>query len=108
FTLYLPLSHYPSGDPRQHEYIAPPVAAMPAAPLEPLKPPEEAAGEKAEGELNGRCVLVVDDDIRNVFALTSALEARGLRVMHAESGKEGIELLKRQSGVDAVLMDVMM
>jgi CheY-like chemotaxis protein len=53
-------------------------------------------------------VLVVDDDIRNVFALTSALEARGLRVVHAESGKEGIELLKRQNGVDAVLMDVMM
>src|SRR6185503_14420 len=113
FTLYLPLSHYPSGDPRQHEYIAPPVAAMPAAPLEPLKPPEEAAGEKAEGELAGRSVLVVDDDIRNVFALTSALEARGLRVLHAESGKDGIELLKRSNdtdtaGIDAVLMDVMM
>ena len=58
-------------------------------------------------------MLVVDDDIRNVFALTSALEAHGLRVVHAESGKEGIELLKRANGadaagVDAVLMDVMM
>jgi CheY-like chemotaxis protein len=56
----------------------------------------------------GKKVLVVDDDIRNVFALTSALEAHGMRVLHADSGKEGIELLKRTPDIDAVLMDVMM
>jgi len=50
----------------------------------------------------------VDDDIRNVFALTSALETYGMQVMHAESGKEGIDTLKSQDDVDAVLMDVMM
>jgi len=50
----------------------------------------------------------VDDDIRNVFALTSALEQHGMRVLHAESGKEGIEVLKRTQGIDLVLMDVMM
>jgi CheY-like chemotaxis protein len=53
-------------------------------------------------------VLVVDDDIRNVFALASALEAHGMQVLHADSGKEGIEILKRGAEVDAVLMDVMM
>jgi CheY-like chemotaxis protein len=53
-------------------------------------------------------VLVVDDDIRNVFALASALELHGLQVLHADSGKEGIEALKRGDGIDAVLMDVMM
>src|SRR5207248_8658631 len=51
---------------------------------------------------------VVDDAIRNVFALTSALEAHGMQVLHAESGKEGIELLKRTADIDLVLMDVMM
>jgi len=90
------------------DFIAPPVAAVPPAP--PRQPePERKEGEPAaEGELSGRTVLVVDDDIRNVFALTSALEAHGLRVIHAESGKEGVDLLKRGNGVDAVLMDVMM
>ena len=53
-------------------------------------------------------VLAVDDDIRNVFAMTSALEMHGMRVLHAESGKEGIETLKRERGIDLVLMDVMM
>ena len=51
---------------------------------------------------------MVDDDIRNVFALTSAHEQHGMEVLHAESGKEGIELLKRSSDIEAVLMDVMM
>jgi len=51
---------------------------------------------------------VVDDDIRNVFAMTSALETHGMRVLHAESGKEGIDTLKRERDVDLVLMDVMM
>jgi CheY-like chemotaxis protein len=51
---------------------------------------------------------VVDDDIRNVFALTSALESHGMNVMHAESGREAIETLKRESDVELVLMDVMM
>jgi CheY-like chemotaxis protein len=53
-------------------------------------------------------VLVVDDDIRNVFAMTSALETHGMRVMHAESGKESIETLKRNTDIDLVLMDIMM
>ncbi|HXI37883.1 MAG TPA: response regulator, partial [Burkholderiales bacterium] len=69
---------------------------------------QPAAHPGGNGALSGRKVLVVDDDIRNVFALTSALEAHGMQVLHAESGKEGIDLLKRSGDVDAVLMDVMM
>ncbi len=53
-------------------------------------------------------MLVVDDDIRNVFAMTSALEMHAMQVLHAESGKEAIDTLKRTAGIDAVLMDVMM
>ncbi|MBA2705626.1 MAG: response regulator, partial [Blastocatellia bacterium] len=58
--------------------------------------------------LAGRKVLVVDDDVRNIFALTSALEAHNMEVIHAENGQEGIDLLKASPGVEAVLMDIMM
>jgi len=53
-------------------------------------------------------VLIVDDDVRNVFALTSALEGRGIEVLFAENGRDGIDLLKKNPQVDLVLMDVMM
>ncbi len=56
----------------------------------------------------GKKVLIVDDDVRNVFALTSALEANGMEVVFAENGREGIEVLRRAGDVDLVLMDVMM
>ncbi|MDX6611709.1 MAG: hypothetical protein QOD75_895, partial [Blastocatellia bacterium] len=58
--------------------------------------------------LAGRKVLVVDDDVRNIFALTSALEAHSMEVVHAENGQEGIDLLQATPGVEAVLMDIMM
>ncbi len=53
-------------------------------------------------------ILVVDDDVRNVFALTSALESRGMAVVFAENGREGLETLKKNPDVDLVLMDIMM
>jgi HAMP domain-containing protein/CheY-like chemotaxis protein/signal transduction histidine kinase len=58
--------------------------------------------------LSGRKVLIVDDDVRNIFALTSSLESYNMRVLHAENGQEGIKLLKATSGIEAVLMDIMM
>jgi HAMP domain-containing protein/signal transduction histidine kinase/CheY-like chemotaxis protein len=58
--------------------------------------------------LVGKTVLVVDDDVRNIFALTSLLEDHKLNVMHAENGRAGIELLKRTPNIDLVLMDIMM
>jgi CheY-like chemotaxis protein len=62
----------------------------------------------ADAVFAGRHVLVVDDDVRNVFALTSALESRGMRVSFAENGREGIEQLDAHPDVDLVLMDIMM
>ncbi|MGW6459025.1 HAMP domain-containing protein [Streptomyces sp. NPDC055078] len=53
-------------------------------------------------------VLIVDDDIRNVFALTSVLEQHGLTVLYAENGREGIEVLEQHDDVTVVLMDIMM
>jgi CheY-like chemotaxis protein len=56
----------------------------------------------------GKKVLVIDDDIRNIFAITSVLERHKMDVSYAENGRKGIELLKSTPGIDAVLMDVMM
>jgi CheY-like chemotaxis protein len=58
--------------------------------------------------LFGKKVLVVDDDVRNIFALTSVLEQHNLQVVHAENGRAGIETLLKTPGVDGVLMDIMM
>ncbi|MFJ9380886.1 HAMP domain-containing protein [Streptomyces sp. NPDC101455] len=57
---------------------------------------------------SGEKVLIVDDDIRNVFALTSVLEQHGLSVLYAENGREGIEVLEQHDDVTVVLMDIMM
>ena len=62
----------------------------------------------ADAALQNKRVMIVDDDVRNVFALTSALEARGMIVRFAENGREAIESLDADPGVDLVLMDVMM
>ncbi|MFD8504401.1 HAMP domain-containing protein [Streptomyces sp. NPDC059687] len=58
--------------------------------------------------LPGRRVLIVDDDIRNVFALTHVLGRVGMPVLYAENGREGIETLERHPDVALVLMDIMM
>jgi signal transduction histidine kinase/DNA-binding response OmpR family regulator/HAMP domain-containing protein len=56
----------------------------------------------------GKKVLIVDDDIRNIFALTSALERHQMEILNAESGPQAIALLRATPDVDAVLMDIMM
>ncbi len=62
----------------------------------------------ADDNLVGKQVLIVDDDVRNVFALTSALESRGMLVRFAENGRDAIQTLDADPEVDLVLMDVMM
>jgi CheY-like chemotaxis protein len=62
----------------------------------------------ADAVFAGKHVLIVDDDVRNIFSLTSVLEDHGMRVSFAENGKQAIDLLKSTPGVDLVLMDVMM
>src|SRR5262245_24993326 len=58
--------------------------------------------------LEGRKVLIVDDDVRNIFALTSALEAYDIKVLRAENGRAGVEALNKNPDIDLVLMDIMM
>ncbi|MGV9564606.1 HAMP domain-containing protein [Streptomyces sp. NPDC003480] len=76
---------------------------------------EQWPGEQQEGpqprrgvRFDSEKVLIVDDDIRNVFALTSVLEQHGLSVLYAENGREGIEVLEQHDDVAVVLMDIMM
>ncbi|MGA5470889.1 HAMP domain-containing protein [Streptomyces arboris] len=69
---------------------------------------EEAPAPRRTFRFRGEKVLIVDDDIRNVFALTSVLEQHGLAVLYAENGREGIEVLEQHDDVTVVLMDIMM
>jgi HAMP domain-containing protein/CheY-like chemotaxis protein/signal transduction histidine kinase len=63
---------------------------------------------EGSASLEGKKVLVVDDDVRNIFALTSVLERSKMEVMSAENGRTAIELLQQQPDTDIVLMDIMM
>jgi CheY-like chemotaxis protein len=58
--------------------------------------------------LMNKKVLVVDDDIRNIYSLTNALEEQGMICMTAENGKVALDMLKTDPAIDIVLMDVMM
>ncbi|MFJ1705591.1 HAMP domain-containing protein [Kitasatospora sp. NPDC088346] len=77
----------------------------------PLVRPEDVApivAHHVDGTLAGRTVLVVDDDDRNLYAITGILELHGMRVLQAENGRAGIETLTTHPGIDLILMDVMM
>jgi signal transduction histidine kinase/ActR/RegA family two-component response regulator len=83
----------------------PPSSEDHAWPLTPEEPSADVPGQEA---LAGRKVLIVDDDLRNIFALSSVLERRGMQVAFAENGADGIALLEADPEVELVLMDVMM
>jgi signal transduction histidine kinase/CheY-like chemotaxis protein/HAMP domain-containing protein len=112
FTLYIP-QEFPFAD------------ALPALPMQPASEDEGPYGrgpiisatrslddapptDYDATSLAGASVLVVDDDVRNVFALTSALEMHGASVLYADNGAEGLRLLEDHPEIDLVLMDVMM
>jgi CheY-like chemotaxis protein len=62
----------------------------------------------SDENLHGRKALLVDDDARNIFALSSVLERRGMDVLTATTGREAISILKADRGISIVLMDIMM
>ena len=61
-----------------------------------------------ENLLSGKHILLVDDDMRNVFALTTTLESVGIHVHFAENGREALDILQEKPFVDLILMDIMM
>ncbi|WP_437305455.1 HAMP domain-containing protein [Sorangium sp. So ce388] len=97
FTLYLPSE-------RAEQKASKPSRAELPEPVAPL-----LTNGSSSVALSGRSVLVIDDDARNVFAITSLLERRGAQVLLAENARHGIEILREgDSTVDIVLMDIMM
>jgi CheY-like chemotaxis protein len=80
--------------------------------MESTLPPERQrmlrAAREREGAFEGRTILIVEDDVRNVFALTGLLEPRGATVEIARNGREAVERLSRAARPDLVLMDIMM
>jgi len=76
-----------------------------------LPPEKQRMLERLHGsdeDLIGRTVLLVDDDARNIFALSSLLERRGMNVLTATTGREAIDLVKTERAISLVLMDIMM
>jgi len=78
------------------------------APLASDAPAASSAPGTGRRALQGKRVLVIDDDARNVFALSSTLELHGMHVAHASDGRQGIEALLATPGTDLILMDIMM
>ena len=76
-----------------------------------LPPEKQAMLERLHGGsevLRGRKVLIVDDDARNIFALTSVLENHDMEVISTTNGRQAIEILERTPELSIVLMDIMM
>ena len=99
---------------RERTYDSEPDTVLPEIPLPADLPiPHLTHGAEpmdwsGDDPLTNAKILIVDDDIRNVFALTSVLERHGATVVYAENGREGIEQLNRNEDVALVLMDIMM
>jgi CheY-like chemotaxis protein len=76
-----------------------------------LSPAERQAVEQLHNSsrvLEGRKVLIVDDDMRNIFALSTVLHDQGMKMVSANNGREAIRLVKEEPEIDIVLMDIMM
>jgi CheY-like chemotaxis protein len=63
---------------------------------------------QSDKDLAGKTVLIVDDDMRNIFALSSVLEEHDMEIISADNGKDAIQILREQPDIDIVLMDIMM
>ncbi|MEV4626518.1 HAMP domain-containing protein [Micromonospora sp. NPDC049523] len=106
FTLFVPDVLAPDA------VVAP--MPMPTMPVRNEMPPLlrstelERVSAPVTRQLDGATVLIIDDDVRNVFALTSALELHGMTVLYSDNGVDGVRLLAEHPEVDIVLMDAMM
>ncbi|KHF40870.1 response regulator [Halalkalibacter okhensis] len=107
FTLYLPDYH------QEPEYEEPLMDEVAGTIEESVVVEEDHTevieqNEQVTEQLQNKTVLIVDDDMRNVFSLTAALEGQHMKVLFAENGMESIEALSEHTEVDIVLMDIMM
>ncbi|MEP7264627.1 MAG: response regulator [Bacteroidota bacterium] len=72
------------------------------------EPVDAGTAQRMQEVLKGKTVLLTDDDMRNIYSMTSILEGEGMQVICAMNGKEAIELLKKNDHIDIILMDIMM
>jgi PAS domain S-box-containing protein len=98
FTLFVPLHHTSIDNVRTLPTKAPPAWKLNGTPLPHV--PDET--------LRGRKVLIVDDDARNIFALTAVLEDYEMEVIAATNGRSAIDLIQQTPGLSLVIMDIMM
>ncbi len=96
FTVYLPST------PDDHAGSGTPPQSAPAA------RPSPAPQLSANPLVTGMKALIIDDDFRNIFALTTLLERNHFDVVSAESGQEGVAILEQTPGIDIALVDIMM
>jgi len=117
FTLYIPGRLEGADYALQLEQLAQNEVAVSVIEIEEQLPvneepetPEEIEAEASDDDqlFKGKKVLLAEDDRRNVFALVTALEKKGVKVQVAENGKSAIELLQKQADFDLVFMDIMM
>ncbi|WP_160723675.1 response regulator [Bacillus sp. USDA818B3_A] len=113
FTLYLPMDQM---KPYETSLLAETAAALqdeenPSLNRGVVELDTRLKAEETSGEfplMNGKKILIVDDDMRNIYALSSALEECEIDVLFAENGREGIEVLQGNPDIDLILMDIMM
>ena len=98
FTLFLPIN-YNGTDANRPKQVEPGSGTENNIEIPPLPDGVDFEGKK---------ILVMDDDVRNIFAINSVLEARKMTVLHAENGRVGIKILEENPDVDLILMDTMM
>ncbi|WP_127510155.1 CHASE3 domain-containing protein [Paenibacillus humicus] len=122
FTLYVPslssLANAEGGTKQSAEAESPSFQATPerrdrersSATAEAAKQQAAASSDRIPSHpaLAGRLILLVDDDIRNVYSLSNALEIEGAEVLTANNGEEALQLLDEREDIDVVLMDMMM
>ncbi len=110
FTLYLPIGDLIEQDFSSEEEAACGSYEMPSL-IQPVEAKEVHGEIMQDGDkelLDGKKILIVDDDMRNVFALTTVLERHNMIVLFAENGRESIEILEENPDIDLILMDIMM
>ncbi|MEH7117657.1 response regulator [Neobacillus vireti] len=115
FTLYLPMNHFNRSESKSLSLLETAATLQEEETYPILKaeylPHEDGIQEEAAREyslMNGKKILIVDDDMRNIYALSSALEDYEIDVLFAENGREGIEVLQENPDIDLILMDIMM
>ncbi|MGH3717905.1 MAG: HAMP domain-containing protein [Pseudonocardiaceae bacterium] len=108
FTLYLPDVAEPSPPAFPDATVVDTAAQTELVPTARSLPRLQSARDEAPPRFHGEKILIVDDDLRNVFALSSMLEAHDLHTVFADNGVAGVRALERNEDIALVLMDVMM